>query len=93
VVVHDIPLLTETRRADSFDAVVVVDVPVEVQLERMVALRGMTEADSRARVEAQATRQDRRAIATHVVDNTGTLAQLRERVAEVYAELTAPRSR
>src|SRR5690349_14923033 len=46
VVVHDIPLLAETGQAASFDAVVVVDVPVEVQVERMVRIRGMSEADA-----------------------------------------------
>lgn len=73
VVVHDIPLLTETGQAGSFDAVVVVDVPVETQVERMVRLRGMTEADARSRVAAQASRDERRAVATYLIDNTGTL--------------------
>ncbi len=49
VVVHDIPLLTETGQAASFDAVVVVDVPTEVQVDRMVRIRGMSEEDARAR--------------------------------------------
>jgi dephospho-CoA kinase len=87
VVVHDIPLLTETGQAASFDAVVVVDVPVETQVERMVGLRGMTREEAESRIAAQATREDRLAIATYVVENTGTLEQLRARVAEVYAEL------
>lgn len=87
VVVHDIPLLAETGQAASFDAVVVVDVPVETQVERMVELRGMSEEEARARVAAQATREQRLAIATHVIDNTGTLEDLRERVTEVFAEL------
>ena len=87
VVVHDIPLLTETGQADSFDAVVVVDVPVETQVERMVSLRGMTRADAGARVAAQATREERLAIATYVVDNTGSREQLRARVEEVFADL------
>lgn len=89
VVVHDIPLLTETGQAESFDAVVVVDVPVETQVERMVGLRGMSPADARARVAAQASREERLAVATHVVDNTGTLAELRARVDEVYAALAS----
>ena len=88
VVVHDIPLLAETGQADSFDAVIVVDVPSEVQLDRMVRLRGMTTEDAQARIDAQASREDRLAVATYVVDNTGTLEQLRRRVAEVYAALT-----
>jgi dephospho-CoA kinase len=87
VVVHDIPLLTETGQAASFDAVVVVDVPVETQVARMVGLRGMTREEAESRIAAQATREDRLAIATYVVENAGTLEQLRARVAEVYAEL------
>ncbi len=87
VVVHDIPLLTETGQAGSFDAVVVVDVPVETQVERMRTLRGMSREEAEARIAAQATREERLAIATYVVDNTGTLDQLRSRVAEVHAEL------
>ena len=89
VVVHDIPLLTETGQAGSFDAVVVVDVPVATQVARMVEQRGMTREDAEARVAAQASREDRLAIATYVVDNTGTREQLRTRVAEVYAALAA----
>ncbi len=84
VVVHDIPLLAETGQAASFDAVVVVDVPVEVQVDRMVRIRGMSEADARARIAAQAGRDTRLAIATYVVANTGSLDELRARVAEVY---------
>jgi len=87
VVVHDIPLLAETGQSAGFDAVVVVDLPVETQVERMTSLRVMTDADARARIAAQATREERLAVATHVVDNTGTLDDLRARVAEVYAGL------
>lgn len=87
VVVHDIPLLAETGQAPAFDAVIVVDVPVETQVERMTGLRGMTCGAAEARVAAQTSREDRLAIATHVIDNTGTLEQLRARVDEVYAEL------
>jgi dephospho-CoA kinase len=87
VVVHDIPLLAETGQAAGFDAVIVVDVPTELQVERMVELRGMAPADAEARVAAQASREERLAIATHVVDNTGTLEELRRRVTEVYREL------
>lgn len=87
IVVHDIPLLVETGQGAAFDAVVVVDVPVEVQVERMVRDRGMSEADARARVAAQATREERLAAATHVIDNTGSLASLRTRVIEVFEAL------
>lgn len=87
VVVHDIPLLAEGGRAGSFDAVVVVDTPRELQLERMVRDRGWTREDAEARIAAQATRDERLAIATHVIENAGTREDLRTRVAEVYAEL------
>lgn len=87
VVVHDIPLLVEVGRAEEFDAVVVVDVPVEVQLDRMVTDRGMTPEDARARIDAQASREERLAVADHVVDNTGTLDDLAERVGELHRAL------
>ena len=87
VVVHDIPLLVETGQAGRFDAVLVVDVPPETQVDRMVRLRGLTQAEAEARLASQATREQRLAAATHVVDNTGTLEDLRQRVSEVYDEL------
>lgn len=88
VVVHDIPLLAETGRVEGFDAVIVVDVPVEVQRARMLDLRGWSAADAEGRLAAQAQRPERLAIASHVIDNTGTLDQLRERVRAVYSDVT-----
>jgi dephospho-CoA kinase len=87
VVVHDIPLLAEGGRADTFDAVVVVDAPRDLQVERMLGDRGWTREDAESRIAAQATREERRAIATHVIDNNGTLEELRARVKEVLDEL------
>jgi len=87
LVVHDIPLLAESGRAATFDAVIVVDAPADVQIERMVRDRGWTREEAEARIAAQASREDRRAIATYVVDNTGTLDDLRQRVTEVVSEL------
>jgi dephospho-CoA kinase len=89
VVVHDIPLLAEVGRAQQFDAVVVVDAPTDVQVARMVGDRGWTREDAEARIAAQAPREDRLAIATHVIDNTGSLEDLRRRVEATYAELAA----
>ena len=78
---HDIPLLAETGQAGRFDAVIVVDVPAEVQVERMVARpRAGPRRRPRSRIAAQATREDRLAVATYVIDNTGTLEDLRRRV-------------
>ncbi|WP_148614755.1 dephospho-CoA kinase [Nocardioides rubriscoriae] len=88
LVVHDIPLLAETGRADGFDAVLVVDVPDEVRIERMLRDRGWTREDAESRIASQATREQRLAIATHVIDNAGTRDELRARVEQVFAELT-----
>jgi len=87
IVVHDIPLLVESGRAAQFDAVIVVDAPPEVQVERMVRDRGWTEEESRARIAAQATREQRRAVATYLIDNTGTREDLRRQVTEVFEAL------
>lgn len=89
LVVHDIPLLVENDRAGDFDAVVVVDVPEEVQVDRMVRERGWSPEEARSRMAAQASREQRRAVATHVVDNAGTHDDLRDRVAEVVHTLRA----
>jgi len=87
IIVHDVPLLTENRRAGGFDLVIVVDVPPALQLERLVAQRGMTPDQARARMAAQASREQRLAVADLVIDNSGTLADLDRRVAEVWADL------
>ncbi|MEU2285088.1 dephospho-CoA kinase [Streptomyces sp. NPDC013178] len=87
VVVHDVPLLTENGLAPLYDVVVVVDAPPETQLERLVRLRGMTEEDARARMAAQATRDERREIADIVIDNDVPLADLERRVKDVWADL------
>lgn len=87
VVVHDVPLLTENGLAPLYDLVVVVDADPATQLDRLVRLRGMTEQDARARMAAQATREQRREIADVVVDNDVPLDELRRRVKEVWDEL------
>ncbi|MFH8705889.1 dephospho-CoA kinase [Streptomyces rubrogriseus] len=87
VVVHDVPLLTENGLAPLYDLVVVVDAAPATQLDRLVRLRGMTEQDARARMAAQATREQRREIADVVVDNDVPLQELRRRVKEVWDEL------
>jgi dephospho-CoA kinase len=88
IVVHDVPLLAENRRAGDFDLVIVVDVPPDLQLERLVSQRGMTPEQARARMAAQASRQQRLAVADVVIDNSGSLEDLDRRVAAVWADLT-----
>ncbi|AWE49715.1 MULTISPECIES: dephospho-CoA kinase [Streptomyces] len=87
VVVHDVPLLTENGLAPLYDLVVVVDADPGTQLDRLVRLRGMTEADARARMAAQATREQRRSIADIVIDNDVPLDELRRRVKDVWEDL------
>jgi dephospho-CoA kinase len=93
VVVYDVPLLTENDLAGTYDTVVVVDAPVETQLTRLVGDRGMTEEAARARIAAQATRERRRAIADHVIDNSGTLGELSAQVDALWTELSAKAAR
>lgn len=86
VVVLDIPLLVESGR-DDLAALVVVDVDPEVAVQRLVAHRGMQEADARARMAHQASREDRLAKADLVVDNSGSLDDLAAEVADLWARL------
>ncbi|MGX2997851.1 dephospho-CoA kinase [Streptomyces sp. JNUCC 64] len=88
VVVQDVPLLVENGLSGLYDLVIVVDVDPGTQRDRLVRLRGMTEDDARARMAAQATREQRLAAADIVIDNDVPLARLAERVAEVWAELS-----
>ncbi|PRX98637.1 dephospho-CoA kinase [Allonocardiopsis opalescens] len=87
IVVYDVPLLVENDLAGLYDLVVVVDVPVEVQLRRLADDRGMGEEQARARIAAQAGRERRRAVADLVIDNSGGLDELDERVAAVWERL------
>lgn len=89
VVVHDHPLLVEMCMASWCDVVVVVDVDPEVQVQRLVEQRGMSEADARARLAAQASREQRLAAADEVLDNGGTRDDLVAAVDALWARLTA----
>lgn len=89
VVVHDVPLLAEGDRSGEFDLVIVVDAPPETQVERLAETRGMTAEQARARMAAQASREQRLAVADIVIDNSGTLADLDRRIADVWADLRA----
>jgi dephospho-CoA kinase len=87
IVVHDVPLLAESRGKAGFDVVIVVDVPPDLQAERLTRLRGMAAEQARARMAAQASREQRLAVADIVIDNSGSLADLDRRVAEVWSQL------
>lgn len=79
VVVLDIPLLVENPR-EGLCGTLVVDLPIEIAVERLVAFRNMTRADAEARIARQATREARIAIADRVIDNSGDLASLEAQV-------------
>jgi dephospho-CoA kinase len=88
IVVLDIPLLSvATRDRFSFGAIVVVDTPEEVAVERLMAQRGFAEADARARIAAQLSREERRALADLVVDNSGDRTQLEREVDRLWSWL------
>ncbi len=79
-VVHAIPLLLETGQQNRYDAIVVVDVPVTLQIERLMARDDTNEADALRIINSQASREQRLAIATDVIDNSGTVEATVEQV-------------
>ena len=87
IVVQDVPLLAENGLAPLYDLVVVVDAAPETQLARLTGLRGMAEEEARNRMAAQATREQRLAVATLVIDNDGPLDALEPQVRKVWGEL------
>lgn len=86
-VVYDMPLLVETGQADVVDVVVVVDLPESEQVRRAVELRGLDPEDVRRRMRVQATRQQRKAAADYVIDNSGSLERTRAQVEDLWQEL------
>jgi dephospho-CoA kinase len=90
IVVLDVPLLYETRGDAAFDTVLLVYAPEELQVRRLVELRGMTEHEARSRIAAQLPIEEKRRRAPHVIDNTGSLERLRDQVREVWSAVTGP---
>ena len=87
--VYDIPLLIEGDHVDRFDAVVIVDAPIEERVKRLEG-RGVVPEDARARIRAQASSQERRAIATIWIDNEGSSDDLEEVARLVYERWLTP---
>ena len=88
VVVLDFPLLGENPRK-GLSATIVVDIPVDVAVQRLVEQRGMDEADARSRIGSQISREERNGSATHVIDNGGDRDALIEQVDALWSELVA----
>ncbi|OBF05612.1 dephospho-CoA kinase [Mycobacterium sp. ACS4054] len=90
VVVEDIPLLVESGMAPLFPLVVIVYADVEVRLRRLIEQRGMPESDARARIAAQASDEQRRAVADIWVDNSGSPDDLVQRAHDVWDNRILP---
>lgn len=87
IVVHDNALLVEMGNYLGCDVVIVVDVPQDLQIARLVETRGMTEAEAKARIGNQTSRENRTGVADYVVDNTGSLDELTLIVGGLWAKL------
>ncbi|HVS67533.1 MAG TPA: dephospho-CoA kinase [Mycobacteriales bacterium] len=87
VLLNDVPLIAESGVAERYEVIIVVDAPVETQLDRLVRLRGMTREAAQARIDVQASREQRLALADYVITNDGDLDSLDRQVNEVWAEL------
>jgi dephospho-CoA kinase len=88
VIVQDVPLLYENGLEDLFSSVVLVYTPEEVQLERLVEGRGISEERARAMIAAQMPIDEKRRRAHHVIDNSGTKEETRRQVEEMWAQIT-----
>ena len=91
VVVHVVPLLVETGQAESFHLLVVVHTPAELRVQRLVETRGLTREEAELRVAAQATDDERLAVADRVLDGSGTVDDLRRQVDELWARIDEER--
>jgi dephospho-CoA kinase len=90
IVVNDVPLLVEANLAGNYQMVIVVLADEETRVRRLVRDRGLTGADARARIAAQATDEQRRAVADVVIVNDGTLDELRAKVDDVWRTKIVP---
>jgi dephospho-CoA kinase len=92
IVVNDVPLLVESGRSAErgFQAIIVVEAPRDVRLDRLEG-RGLTRSDAEARMAAQASDEERRTVATHLLHNGGTRAELEGQVDGLWKQLEALR--
>jgi dephospho-CoA kinase len=90
IVVNDVPLLVEAGLAGGYELVIVVLASESVRLDRLTRDRGMSEAEARSRIRAQATDEQRRAVADVIIENDGTLDDLNKAVDALWAERLAP---
>ena len=89
VVIFDAPLIVETGAHTGFDVLIVVSAPVEEQVRRLVADRGMAEQAARDRIASQLPLEEKETVATFVIRNDGAVADLEPQVDEVWHDLVA----
>lgn len=90
VIIEDIPLLVESQMASMFPLVIIVNADADVRVARLIEHRGFSEADALARIAAQATDEQRRAVADVWLDNSGTAAELAKRARTLWDERIVP---
>ena len=90
VVVHDVPLLVEKHMGAGYHLVLIVDTDESTRIARLTTLRGLTEADAKSRIAAQATDEQRRAAADVLLPNDGTVEQVRAAVDALWQERLVP---
>ena len=87
VIIYDVPLLAETSNTYSFSRIVVAQAPAELRIERLTSIRGLTIEEAQSRVRSQADDATRLALATDVIDTSGTLEHTIEQVDALWASL------
>ena len=90
VVVHDVPLLVENAMTPAYHLNLLVDVPAELRLERLMRARGMTRDDAESRIARQASDEDRYAVCDVIIDNAGTVTATQDRVADLVHDRILP---
>jgi dephospho-CoA kinase len=93
VVVHVIPLLVETAQQRNFDLIVTVDVDHETQIQRLMMRNGFSRAEAESRIAAQASSEERKRAADVVLDNSGSVAELKAQIDALWAVLTSATAR
>lgn len=88
--IYDVPLLVENRLQDSLSGVILVSVPPEVQRARLMARNGYSPEEAQARIDAQLPLEEKKKVATWIIDNAGTVEETRRQVEQVWKALQAP---
>jgi dephospho-CoA kinase len=89
IILYDIPLLVETNRADEFDGVIVLSCDPQIRHDRLVAIRGLSSEDAWARINSQATEEDRRNLADWVIDSSGSIEDTVAQTDAVWREFAS----